>query len=120
MKGGKTMTRTRCIHLGIGVMLVLSLAAASPASARPDEHSSSPGTLLSTATAKGASAQATGPGVEPVVRIHDRESFHWGDAGIGAAAVFALAMIALGAGILSAAHKSRRRDADGVSAARVV
>lgn len=98
---------------------MFSLAGASAAGARPYEQPTSPGTHLSAGAAIRASAQTRAPGVEPVVRIHDRERFHWGDAGIGAAAVFALAMIALGGGIVSTAHKNRRRGANGVSPARV-
>jgi hypothetical protein len=88
----------------LAALLVVAAIAAPAASARPIDRVLPPGTTHET-LAGTVHSQAADSVVQPVATSSD--GFNWGDAGIGAAAAFAL--LSLGTGAIFLGRRSREQ-----------
>jgi hypothetical protein len=91
----------------LAALLVVAAITAPAASARPIDRVLPPGTTHETVSGGAQShvGNSSGPAVQTVETSSD--GFNWGDAGIGAAAVFTL--LSLGTGALLVGRRSRER-----------
>jgi hypothetical protein len=114
------MRTTHRITTTAAIMLSLAAASAPAASARPTDlvpmgkqmHSavySRPDKLMiAVGSPSSAATLAKASAPQAAVRIQTRQNrFEWGDAGIGAASVLALAMLALGFGLVISQRRGR-------------
>jgi hypothetical protein len=91
----------------LAALLVVAAITAPAASARPIDRILPPGTTHE--TVRGGAQSQVGSSSVPAVQTVETSSdgFNWGDAGIGAAAVFTL--LSLGTGALLVGRRSRDR-----------
>jgi hypothetical protein len=96
------MLHNRPLKTTAALTLVLALATAAPASARPIDLNSTdsyPSSPVGTASTAPTIVHVTGPS----------GGFDWGDAGIGAAGGLALSILGVGSALAVSGHRTRRQ-----------
>ena len=110
-----TPTRTtRAIVTAIAVLAVALPAAAAKGAAPTIKHPTPVERIIAQEDARHGDPAIFGtgaPGPAVVRVVQEPGGFHWGDAGIGAAATLALALVVAGGAALL--HESRRQEAHG-------